>query len=71
MSNNLYEVKTSKYTVFAVAEDVLEASNLVTRKLNNEDWGYSCDRQVLNVKWIATTDSGELNISDDRCLLAM
>ena len=68
MARNLYEVTTSKFKVFTVADDVLEASDLVLRKLNEAEWGFNSERAILNIKWIATNDEYDC---EDVCLLAI
>lgn len=63
MARNLYEVTTRRHKVYAVADDVLEASNLVTEKLNDLGWDYSNDRVVINVKWIGTTSQTDMGLT--------
>lgn len=52
----LYEVYTNKYKAYVVAKNPLAAENEFKSWLDSEDYGYSGDRVVNDIRLIADTN---------------
>lgn len=68
---DLYLVRLKKFEIYALANGMDEAYQKVRQKLDEKDYGFSCDRNLVGVDVVAKNWSkdGYVNLSDNKAIV--